>query len=287
MSQSADHTPRRSVLFVPANNGRAIAKAPSLPADAVAIDLEDAVAEDDKDAARAALAGIVDSLKREQPELWVRINATDSAHGMADLRAISPLDITGVILPKVENPDAVHRTGVLLGDAKQLTVMIETPRGVLNAAACCAAHENVRVALLGGQDLAADLKLPPDNPDRQALNSAMQLLVLAARAAGISVLDSVCADYQNEDILLAECEQARQFGFDGKAAIHPAQLDVINRTFSVSDAVLAEAEAVLASFETAVAHGKSVATLNGRMIESLHAAHARAVIGRASRERAR
>lgn len=275
----------RSLLFVPANNRRALEKAQSLPADNVAIDLEDAVAADEKEALREQLPSLIDEHDFGHRTLWVRVNAVDTPAGHADLRTVARLPIDGIILPKVEHAEDVHRTGVLLGNAKRMITMVETPTGVLNAAACCAAHPNVMAVMLGAQDLSAALTLPTADGERTGLHYVMQHTLLAARAAGIAALDSVSADFRNLDALSAECEQAHRFGYDGKAAIHPAQLDPIHTAFSVSDTALTAARAVVACFDAARAEGLSVGNLDGRMIESLHARRAAELIRRAARER--
>jgi len=286
MSESNSPCPLyRSLLFVPANNARALDKAQTLPADNIAIDLEDAVATEQKDSLRDALPDLIASRQFGYSSLWVRINAVDTPAGHADLRAVARLPVDGIILPKVENAEDVHRTGVLLGDAKRMITMVETPLGVINAAACCAAHPQVAAVMLGAQDLTAALTLPASNGDRSGLQYALQATLLAARAAGVAALDSVSADFRNLDALSAECDEALRFGYDGKAAIHPAQLDPIHATFSVSDAELAAARAVVACFDEATERGQSVAKLDGRMIEALHARRASAVIARAELER--
>lgn len=277
---------RRSVLFVPANNRRALAKAQALSSDVVVIDLEDAVAADEKQQLREELGNLIAAHNFGHRQLWVRINAVDTPIGHDDLRAVARLPVDGVVLPKVENPEDVHRTGILLGDAKRLIIMIETPRGVLAAAETLSAHPQVAATLLGTQDLSAALRLPSPQPDRRSLQYTMQATLMAARAAGIQAIDSVNADFRKLDALGAECAEARLFGFDGKAAIHPSQLETINTAFSVTENEIARAKAVITCFEQAIANGDSVASLDGQMIEALHARAAQLVLARSAREKA-
>ncbi|MEM9602962.1 MAG: CoA ester lyase [Pseudomonadota bacterium] len=278
---------RRSLLFVPANKPRALTKAQSLPTDGVVVDLEDAVADGDKAGVRAELAAMLADADFGHRELWVRINALDTRAGQDDLRAVARLSLTGVVLPKVDDPESVHRTGVLLGDAKRLMLMIETPRGVLAAAEALAAHAQVAAAMLGTQDLGAALRLPAWPVDRQPFLHAMQNTLLAARAAGVDAIDSVNPHFRDLTPLTAECAQARSWGYDGKAAIHPAQLGPINAAFSVSAAQQTEALSVIEHFEAALARGESVANRDGQMVEALHAEAARRTVLRAEREAAR
>lgn len=280
---------RRSMLFVPVNNARALDKAQSLPADAIIVDLEDAVADHEKADMRTVVGERIAARDFGHREVWIRINAVDTQDGHDDLRAVASLPVTGLVLPKVEDPELVHRTGVLLGDSKSMIVMIETPRGVLAAAETLSAHRHVAAAMLGLQDLGAalDLDLQATPGDRSALAHALQHTVLAAAAAGADAIDSVVAEFRNLDPVIAECSEARALGFRGKAAIHPAQLAPINAAFCVSAAQVEHAREVVECFDRAVADGNSVANLNGSMIEALHADAARSTLARAEAEASR
>lgn len=278
---------RRSILFVPVNNARALDKAQSLPTDAIIIDLEDAVADHEKADMRAVVGERIAARDFGHREVWIRINAVDTRDGHDDLRAVASLPVTGLVLPKVEDPELVHRTGVLLGDAKSMIVMIETPRGVLAAAETLSAHRHVVAAMLGLQDLGVALDLQATPGDRSALAHALQHTVLAAAAAGADAIDSVVAEFRNLDPVIAECSEARALGFRGKAAIHPAQLAPINAAFGVSAAQVEHAREVVECFDRAVADGNSVANLNGSMIEALHAEAARSTLARAEAEASR
>lgn len=271
---------RRSVLYVPASNARAMAKAHALPADAIILDLEDAVAPESKPAARAAVCRALVELPAGGRERLVRLNGAATPWGPDDLTALAAAPADGLVLPKAEHVDEVAGAAVLLDEAgashMPLWCMIETPLGVLQAASL-AAHERVHGLIMGTSDLATALRIQP-MPDRQPLLHSLGQVVLAARAAGIAVLDGVHLELDDKAGFAAACRQGRALGFDGKTLIHPRQIDAANRAFAPADDEIAWARRVTEAFEAARAKGEGLAILDGRLIENLHAAEARRVL---------
>jgi (3S)-malyl-CoA thioesterase len=260
----------RSLLFLPASNPRAIEKARTLEADMIILDLEDAVADADKPAAREAAAGIERGAFGERP-FALRLNPIGSPHCGDDVGAARKCPVDYVVLAKAEEPKQVADAAWLTG--RPVLAMVETPRGVVDAAAIAPA---ARGLIAGTNDLAAMLAIPPD-AGRAGLVYALQRIVLAARAAGIAAFDGVYNRLEDDAGLTAECAEGRGFGFDGKSVIHPAQIDVVNRAFSPADHEVEEAHRLIAA-----ATGGAVRH-EGRMIEDLHVAQARAVLDKARR----
>lgn len=261
--------PPRSALYMPASNARAIEKARTLDADMIILDLEDAVAPGMKDEARmaavqAAATGFGDRLTA------IRINGAGSNWHMNDLAVVKQSACHMVVLPKVESADVARQVVERVG--KPVIVMIETPRGVLLAQEICAVEDVVGV-FVGGNDLANDLRLPP-NAGRAALATALQTIILAARAAGIWVFDSVYNDLENEEGLRAECEDGRMMGFDGKTLIHPNQIAAANIAFSPSKAEIEDARALVA------AASGGAERFRDRMIEAMHVDAALRILAR-------
>jgi citrate lyase subunit beta/citryl-CoA lyase len=266
MTRSLDHV--RSALFLPGSNPRALAKARTLPCDLVIVDLEDAVADADKDKARGAVTAAAG-------EDWggrllaVRINAADSPWHDADLAALAGLPgLDFVVLPKVEAAATPVRVAEAL--AKPLLAMIETPAGLY------AAREIAAVAaglIVGPNDLAASLRLPPD-AGRAGLGLAYQMVLLAARAAGIAAFDGVFNRLDDADGFAADAEAGRLAGFDGKTLIHPSQIEPVNRIFGASAAQIEEARALIEAFSGGAER------FRGRMIEAMHVETARRIIAR-------
>ena len=271
--------PFRSALYMPGSNPRALDKARSLPCDALLFDLEDAVALDEKTAARATLAGALAEGGYGRRVRIVRINGLDTEWGRDDVSAVAGMACDGVLLPKVDGPHHVDALAELLPETP-VWVMIETARGVLNAAAI-AAHPRVAGFVIGTNDLAKELGTRP-SPDRAPLWTALQTCVLAARASGIVVLDGVYNAFRDEDGLRRECVQGRDFGMDGKTLIHPAQLAIANEVFGPSSDEIDLARRQIAAFEAAEAEGQGVAVLDGRIVENLHVVTARATLAKAA-----
>jgi (3S)-malyl-CoA thioesterase len=266
----ADLRPRRSALFLPASNPRAVEKARGLAADMILLDLEDAVRKEDKRLARDAAVEAVNSGYGDR-ETAIRINPPKSPWHRADLAAVAVSRADYAILPKGENPYEVSL--IAAAACRPLLVMIETPAGVLAAPAIAQAN-CVAGLIVGTNDLAATLRLPSD-AGRGSMMYALQTIVLAARATGILAFDGVFNRLDDPAGLEAECHEGRQLGFDGKTLIHPGQIDIANRAFSASEEELEEARALIAA-----ATG-GAERFRGRMIETLHVEAARRLLASA------
>jgi citrate lyase subunit beta/citryl-CoA lyase len=280
-----DLRPRRSVLYMPAANDRALAKAETIPADAIIFDLEDAVAPDAKPEARAKATAAVCSGRYGHRELTIRCNGLDTEWGRDDLLAAAAARPSAVVVPKVGSVDDLHRVSALLDeggapDTVRIWPMIETPTAVFDVRAI-AAHPRVAVLVMGTNDLAKELRSPLV-PGRHPLVPHLARALLAAREAGKVILDGVYNDVQDPEGFEAECRQGMEMGFDGKTLIHPSQVDPANTVWAPSTADVAYAERVIAAFDEAVAQGKGVVTVDGRMIEHLHVDNARRVLATAA-----
>ncbi|MFN4135003.1 MAG: HpcH/HpaI aldolase/citrate lyase family protein [Novosphingobium sp.] len=283
-----DERPLRSVLYMPASNARAMAKARSLDCDAVCLDLEDAVAPETKADARAALVAEAQAGGFGHRRLIARINGLATPWGSTDLAALSAAPVEAVLAPKVDDAADVHALSAAMDAAGfdagvALWVMIETPRAVLalERIADCAGTTRLAGMVLGLNDLAKDSGMA-QLPGRAVFMPVLTMAVLAARANDLVVLDGVCNAIDDEGRLEAECVQARDSGFDGKTLIHPAQIAVCNRVFAPGDADIAEAEAIVAAFADPANAGKGALRVNGKMAELLHLAQARRLLARAA-----
>lgn len=267
----SDLRPRRTILYLPAANPRAIEKARTLPADSIILDLEDAVAPDAKARARDAAIAAVASGDWAGRELAIRVNGFGTPWADADFAAVAASAAHVLVVPKIDGParaaEAVARAG-----GKPVWVLMETPGAILSAAAI-AAVPGIAGLVAGFADLAKDLRLKP-GPGRAPLFHAMSVIVTAARAHGILAFDGVFTDIRDTAGLEAETRQAVSFGFDGKTCIHPDQLEAVNRLFSPSAEEIAHAHGLIAAHRAAAADGKGVATFRGRLIELLHVAEA-------------
>jgi citrate lyase subunit beta / citryl-CoA lyase len=269
--------PRRSVLYMPAANERALEKAKTIAADAIIFDLEDAVAPDAKDAARDAACAAASSGAYGNRELMIRCNGLDTAWGAADISVARESGAAAIVMPKVSSVAYLDEVSALLGDSDQtIWAMIETPTAILDARAI-AAHPRVAVLVMGTNDLARELRSPL-RPGRSALLPHLATAVLAAREAGKVILDGVYNDIKDSDGFLTECQQGVEFGFDGKTLIHPSQVDVANATWAPTEIDIDHARRVIAAFDGAVAENRGVVTVDGRMIENLHVDNARRVL---------
>lgn len=279
--------PLRSVLYMPASNPRAIAKARTLACDAIALDLEDAVAPEAKAQARAAAVEQARAGGFGHRRLIVRINALSTPWGADDLAALAGLPIDALLVPKIEREgDVLALSAAMdaLGFAPQvaLWVMIETPRAVLaiERIAACAATTRLAGFMLGLNDLAKDTGIV-QAPGRAAFLPVLVATVLAARANGLILLDGVCNAIDDAARLEHECIQARDLGFDGKTLIHPAQIAVTNRVFAPAAAEVDQARAIIAAFADSANAGKGALKVNGAMAELLHRDAAARLIARA------
>ncbi len=274
-------SPRRSVLYMPGANERAMEKAKSLDCDAIIFDLEDAVAADVKAQARGQVAAMVNGGGYGYRELIVRINGLDTPWGKDDLAIAAALPVQAVLFPKVESVAQVEEIIAEMDSSGAahlpIWVMIETPKGVLDVREVASASARVQCLVMGTSDLVKELRAE-HTPSRSNLAFALQQCVLAAREAGVDVLDGVHLDFRNLDSFREACEQGRAMGFDGKTLIHPSQVEPANEVFGYGDDEVEDARAVLAVWAKAQSEGKGVAELDGRLIENLHAAEARRVL---------
>ncbi|MDI5968434.1 CoA ester lyase [Streptomyces sp. SL13] len=274
--------PRRSVLYMPGANERALDKARTLPADALILDLEDAVAPDAKAAARDRVAAAAASGAYGHREVTIRVNGPGTAWHDDDLRAVAAAGPAAVVVPKVDSARTVRQVERALEaagapDHTAIWAMLETPRALLDAREVAAASERLTVLVMGTNDLAKELHAE-HVPGRAPLLTGLSLALLAARERGLVILDGVHNDVRDLDAFEAECRQGRQLGFDGKTLIHPAQLEPCNRIFAPSQQEVDRARELIAAFEAAVREGRGVATVGGRMVENLHVEEARRVL---------
>lgn len=286
--------PRRSVLYVPASNAKALSKLPGLACDAAIIDLEDAVAPDAKVAAREALKSFfAERTKNPQPggpgEIVIRINGLSTEWGVDDLLAARECRPDAILLPKVETPrDILEANDTLDGEdahpAMWLWAMIETPKALLNIGAIAELGRDpgARLAcfVAGTNDLVKETGVRM-TPDRRFLTPWLMQMVLAARAGGIDVLDGVANNFRDLDAFRRECDDGAAMGFDGKTLIHPDQIAPANAAFSPSAEELATARAIVAAFAEPQNAGKGVVTIDGRMTERLHLAQAEKLLAKA------
>ncbi|MFF4603123.1 HpcH/HpaI aldolase/citrate lyase family protein [Streptomyces sp. NPDC001339] len=274
--------PRRSVLYMPGANERALEKAKSLPADALILDLEDAVAPDAKADARKRVAAAAASGEYGYREVTIRVNAPGTPWHADDLRAAAEAGPDAVVVPKVESADTVREVERALEaagapDRTAVWAMVETPRAMLDARAVAAASERLTVLVMGTNDLAKELHAE-HMPGRAPLLTGLSLALLGARDAGKVILDGVYNDVKNPEGFEAECVQGRQFGFDGKTLIHPSQVEPCNRVFAPSAGQIDRSRKIIAAFEEAAREGRGVATVDGRLIENMHVEDARRIL---------
>ena len=274
--------PRRSVLYMPGANERALEKAKGLPADALILDLEDAVAPDAKVEARARVCAAAASGEYGSKEITIRANGLDTEWHADDIRAIAEAGPAAVVVPKVNSiadVAAIEKGLEAAGapDHTKIWAMLETPIAMLHAEEIASASERLAVLVMGTNDLAKELHAE-HVPGRQPLLTGLGLCLLAARATGKVILDGVYNDIKDPEGFEAECVQGRQMGFDGKTLIHPSQLEPANRIWAPTPEAIEDAAALIATFEEGVAAGKGVVTHNGRMIENMHVDNARRLI---------
>jgi citrate lyase subunit beta/citryl-CoA lyase len=274
--------PRRSVLYMPGNNLRALEKAKTLAADALIFDLEDAVAPDQKIAARETLSAAIQAGDYGRREVAIRINALATAWGADDIKAVAGAAVQAVCVPKIESSEQVRAIALALEQngapaTMAIWAMIETPLGVLNVREIVAAHPRLNMLIMGTSDLAKDLRVP-HTPERLGFITSLGLCVLAARAYGLDILDGVDLDLSGGESFRAICAQGRALGFDGKTLIHPNQIAGANEIFGPSAAAIEHARRVIDVWEQAEKSGVGVAVLDGKLVENLHAAEARRVL---------
>jgi len=273
--------PRRSALYMPAANERALEKAKTISTDAIIFDLEDAVSPDAKDLARAQAVAAVNSGEYGKRELTIRCNALATPWGHADVAAAAKACVSAVVIPKINSVaevDEVSRALDAAGAPKEMMIwaMIETPTAIMDCRAI-AAHPRVAVLVMGTNDLAKELRAA-QVPGRAPLVPSLHMALLAAREADKVILDGVYNDIKNAEGFTTECVQGNNMGFDGKTLIHPDQVAIANDTWAPSAQDVEHARKVIAAFNEALAEGKGVVQLDGKMIENLHVANAERAI---------
>jgi len=271
--------PFRSVLYIPGSKDRALEKARGLPVHAIIFDLEDAVSPDAKIDARETLKSALAAGGYGARYKIIRINGLDSEWGQGDIAALRDADADAFLIPKVASPADVQAVADMLGNGKPIWAMIETPLGVLNAAAI-AAHPQLQGFVAGTNDLAKELNCR-FRADRMQLQTALQTMLLAARAYDVVAVDGVYNQFKDDDGLRSECEQGRDLGFDGKTLIHPAQIAIANECFAPSPAEIELAQRYIAAFEEVEASGQGVAVVDGKIVENLHVETARKTLAQA------
>lgn len=274
--------PRRSMLYMPGSNPRALEKARGLPADALIFDLEDAVAPDAKIEARRQIAVALSAGGYGRREILVRVNGVVTPWGHEDLAMVAHSGAHAVLLPKVESADMVRQVaGVLAAqgapDDLAIWSMMETPRGMLHAEAIADAHTRMGGFVMGTSDLAKDLHAGHTR-ERLPMLTSLGLCLLAARAAGIAILDGVHLDLADDEGFAASCRQGVELGFDGKTLIHPKTIAAANAAFAPSEAEIAWSRRIIAAHGEASAAGKGVVLVDGKLVENLHVENARRLV---------
>jgi citrate lyase subunit beta/citryl-CoA lyase len=278
--------PRRSVLYMPGSNARALEKAKTLPADGVILDLEDSVAPDGKETARQQVVNVVKAGGFGSREVFIRINAVDTPWHADDLAAAAHAAPDAILLPKVSSPDTLERIGRRLLDMgtdhkTRVWAMIETPLAIFNILSIAAEARDSEVRLsgfvMGTNDLAKDTRARLV-PGRAPMLPWLTTCIAAARIYGIDILDGVYNDLGNADGFMKECAQGVELGFDGKTLIHPSQIEPCNQAFSPSPDEVAWARKMIAAFDLPENKSKGVVSLDGRMVERLHADMARRTV---------
>jgi citrate lyase subunit beta / citryl-CoA lyase len=277
-----DIRPRRSVLYMPGANARALEKARGLPADCLILDLEDAVAPDAKADARERVAEAVRARGFGPREVVIRVNAIETQWGLADLESAVAAGPDAILIPKVSRPGDIVSAAKILAARQappelKLWAMMETPAAILDAGAIAASGNRLACLVLGTNDLLKETRARPD-ARRFAVTPWLSSCVLAARANGLDVLDGVYNDFKDGAGFRAECDQGRSLGMDGKTLIHPSQIAICNEIFSPSDDEIAWSRSVIAAFDRPETAGAGVITLEGRMVERLHLEMARRTV---------
>ncbi|MEM8609018.1 MAG: CoA ester lyase [Myxococcota bacterium] len=279
---TAEHRPRRSVLYMPGANARALEKSRSLPADGLIFDLEDAVAPDAKETARKQVIAAVDTGGYGRREIFLRTNGLDTPWGYEDLVAAASVRPDAVLLPKVDSAEMVRKAEAVLlehgvHESVAIWCMMETPRAMLRAEEIADASPRLGGFVMGTSDLAKDLQARHTSM-RLPLITSLGLCMLAARAAGIAILDGVYLDLGDADGFVDSCRQGVELGFDGKTIIHPKQIEGANQEFAPSDEEVQFSRRVIEAYAEAEAEGKGVVLVDGKLIERLHVEHAQRTV---------
>jgi len=280
---------RRSALYVPGDSEKMLQKCATVTSDVLILNLEDGVALSRKGAARRNVANAIAKDEYGNREIVVRVNPLSSEIGMSDLAEIIPRNPDGICLPKVESAEEIRFADRCIRELESrhgspeggigLHAMIESAPGLLHASEIAAAVPRMSSLIFGSADYSNDVRCRPGE-DRAELQLALQMIVISARAAGIDAIDAPCFDIRNSDLLCRESAGARRLGFDGKSALHPDQLSVINRIFDVTDEEIAWAEKALAELDAAENRGKALTTMEGKLIDNPHRAAALRILSR-------
>lgn len=272
-------TLKRSILYVPGSNKRALSKVALLNADGYILDLEDAVAPEIKDEARNNVCEFLESNSEINSKLVIRINPIDSKWGTNDLSAICKAGAKNILLPKVEKSDDILKCVSCLPnkDGINIWAMVETPLGVLNALDIATSSTLLKCFVMGTSDLVNDLRAQ-HTPDRIASFYSLSHCVLVARAAGIDIVDGVHLDLRNNVDLERSCVQGRTLGFDGKSLIHPSQIAIANETYSPTEEDVKHSSKILSAFDKAKKNGEGVVVVDGKLIENLHVENAKRIL---------
>ncbi|OAN48012.1 malyl-CoA thiolesterase [Paramagnetospirillum marisnigri] len=277
--------PRRSVLYMPGSNPRALDKARTLAADGLILDLEDAVAPDAKDTARAQVVEAVKAGGYGRRELLVRVNGLSTPWFHADVAAAAQSGADAVLIPKVESADAVRLTQAIMEangapDTMAIWCMMETPKGILRAEEIATSSPRMAGFVMGTSDLAKDLHCAHTR-ERLPMITSLGLCLLAARAHGLAALDGVYLDLNDDEGFEYSCRQGLELGFDGKTLIHPKTIDAANRVFAPSEKEIEWSRKIIAAHAEAAAQGKGVVVVDGKLIENLHVENARRIVAMA------
>lgn len=277
--------PRRSVLYMPGSNPRALEKGRSLPADGLILDIEDAVAPDAKSLAREQIVSALAAGGYGKREIMIRTNGLETEWGEADLKAAATSGADAVLLPKVESAQMIQAAEQVLSAAgapadQAIWCMMETPLGMLHAEEIAFASPRVGGFVLGTSDLAKDLNAA-HVPSRMPFMWSLEVCVLAAKAAKIGVLDGVHLDLNDADGFRASCVQGKELGMDGKTLIHPKTIAMANEVFAPSAEDVAWAEKIIAAHEDASAKGEGVVVVDGKLVENLHVESAERLVAMA------
>jgi citrate lyase subunit beta/citryl-CoA lyase len=280
---------RRSFLYVPGDSEKMLQKAIGVDSDVLVLNLEDGVSSSKKSVARENVVRALKTNDFGRHEVVVRINSPKSSLGQSDLRLIVPCGPDGICLPKVEDPADIEDTEKAIVELEQLHglhegsillhAMIESAEGVLRAREMSTASPRMASLIFGSADYTNDVHCHPED-DRSELSFALQMIVTCARAAGIDAIDAPCFDIRNYELLQSEALHARRLGFSGKSALHPAQLEIINRIFDVTAEEIAWAERVIAELDEAENRGRALTTFEGKLLDNPHRAAAQRILRR-------
>ncbi len=273
--------PRRSFLYMPGSNERAMKKARTLEADCLIFDLEDAVAPDAKALAREKIRQNLESNNYPNHELLIRINALDTRWGKDDLSSLLGLSFDGIVLPKVESRSLleknINQINTILGQALPIWIMTETPVGVHNAFDTYASSRQIEGVLMGTADLGKELRIL-GSTDRFGLIAFLSQCVLAARVNDLDIIDGIFPNLNSPENLQIQCEQGKNLGFDGKSLIHPQQIDVCNSVYSPTNEQLQNAQRILEAWQDAIDGNRGVCVVDGQLVEVLHVEQAKRLL---------